>query len=105
LLETSLDLRPASVAIAAVAMSAFKRWLWTTSAQRAERKIPASRVRPTYPAPASRISGRASPCPSEEHAKGVPARGLAADLGEQVDLGAADVERRDDVEDPHATSR
>jgi hypothetical protein len=33
------------------------------------------------------------------------ARGLPADLREQVDLGAADVERRDDVEDLQATSR
>src|SRR5262249_51156543 len=40
-----------------------------------------------------------------QHAHVVAARGLAANLREQVHLRAADVERRDDVADPQAISR
>src|SRR5262249_52821076 len=39
-----------------------------------------------------------------EDADLMAARGLAAHLRQEVDLRAADVERRDDVQDPHATS-
>jgi hypothetical protein len=34
----------------------------------------------------------------------VAARRLTAHLAQEVHLGTADVERRDDVQDPHATS-